>query len=146
MLILKGSTQVVKSGPAPYPSAVIRGAHFLLYSTDPESDRGFFRDVLALRSVDIGGGWLIFQLPPAELAVHPSDGKFQQQHGDAALMGNLLFLMCDNIRETVENLEKKGVACSALTTEDWGTATNITLPSGGRIGLYEPSHPTAIDL
>src|ERR1043166_9497025 len=125
---------------------MIRGAHFLLYSTDPEADRHFFHDVLALRSVDLGEGWLIFQLPPAELAVHPSDGKFQQLHGDVPLMGNVLFLMCDNIRETVQKLARKGVACAALTEEDWGTATTVTLPSGGRIGLYEPSHPPAIDL
>ena len=123
---------------------MIRGAHFLLYSANPEADRAFFRDVLSFLHVDIGGGWLIFRLPPTELGVHPSDGKFLQKHGEDPLLGSLLFLMCADVRETVKSLQNKGVACSQVTEEDWGLSTTVQLPSGGRIGLYQPAHATAI--
>ena len=123
---------------------MIAGAHFLLYSTNPEADRAFFRDVLELAAVDVGGGWLIFRMPPAELGIHPSDGKFLQKHGDNQLLGSLLFLMCHDVRSTVKSLQQKGIACADIIEEDWGFTTTLRLPSGGRIGLYQPTHPTAI--
>ncbi len=79
---------------------MIVGAHILLYSKDPEADRAFFRDVLQFRAVDIGRGWLIFKLPPAEAAVHPSSGEFAQRHSGHDLMGSLMYLMCDDLAAT----------------------------------------------
>jgi catechol 2,3-dioxygenase-like lactoylglutathione lyase family enzyme len=122
---------------------MIFGAHVLLYSKDPEADRTFFRDILQLRNVDVGGGWLIFALPPAEIAVHPSDGSFAQKHGDHALLGALVYLMCDDVRETVAMLKGRKIACGDLEQESWGITTTVRLPSGGEIGLYQPLHQTA---
>jgi catechol 2,3-dioxygenase-like lactoylglutathione lyase family enzyme len=120
------------------------GAHVLLYSKDADADRLFFRDVLGFRAVDSGGGWLIFQLPPAELGVHPDEGDFVQRHADHNLLGTVLYLMCDNVRSLIKSLEEKGVACSAIQEAEWGLATTMRLPSGGEIGLYQPTHPTAL--
>jgi hypothetical protein len=122
---------------------MIFGAHVLLYSTDPDADRAFFRDVLQFRSVDVGGGWLIFALPPAEVAVHPGDGTFVQRHGEQAMLGSLLYLMCDDVRATAKSLAEKRIACGEVEEESWGLRTTIRLPSGGEIGLYEPRHQTA---
>ena len=125
---------------------MIRGAHFLIYSKDPEADRAFFRDVLELRSVDLGGGWLIFAMPPTELAVHPADSNFVQKHEDHELLGAVLYMMCDDLNQTMESLKAKNVTCSPVSKAEWGTFTVLRLPSGGEIGLYQPAHPTAIDL
>jgi hypothetical protein len=125
---------------------MITGAHFLLYSTNPEADRAFFRDVLQLRSIDAGGGWPIFRLPPAEIAVHPADGRFVQRHADHDLSGTVLYLMCDDVHATVRSLEARQVECSPIAEAQWGLFTIVPLPSGGNIGLYQPTHPTAIDL
>jgi catechol 2,3-dioxygenase-like lactoylglutathione lyase family enzyme len=122
----------------------INGAHWVLYSTDAEADRTFFRDVLGLRSVDAGGGWLIFALPGTELAVHPGDGSFVQRHGDHALLGGLLYFMCDDVKMASAALEGRGVACSPIENADWGDYTLVRLPSGGQIGLYQPHHPRAV--
>ena len=119
---------------------MINGAHFLLYTTDPDADRAFIRDVLEFRSVDVGDGWLIFALPASELAVHPSDGNFVQDHADHPLLGAILYLMCGDVRATVSWLKAKGVQCSELVEAGWGIKTTIPLPSGGEIGLYQPSH------
>jgi catechol 2,3-dioxygenase-like lactoylglutathione lyase family enzyme len=126
---------------------VIYGAHLLLYSRDPEADRAFLRDVLGFRSVDVGGGWLIFQLPPAEAAVHPQmDEDFARRHAGHELLGAVLYLMCDDLQETMRSLEAKNVKCTEIGTERWGIKTTVPLPSGGEIGLYQPTHPTALDL
>jgi catechol 2,3-dioxygenase-like lactoylglutathione lyase family enzyme len=122
---------------------MIFGAHVLLYSTDADADRTFFRDVLQLANVDVGGGWLIFALPPSEIAVHPSDGAFAQKHGDHALLGALVYLMCDDVHQTVNTLQAKNVVCGEIDREDWGITTTVRLPSGGEIGLYQPLHQTA---
>lgn len=123
---------------------MIIGAHFLLYSTDPDRDRAFFRDVLNFRGVDAGDGWLIFALPPAELGIHPADGKFVQRHAEHELLGTILYLMCADIRAVVETLTAKNVNCTPVSEAEWGHFSLIQLPSGGRIGLYQPTHPTAI--
>jgi catechol 2,3-dioxygenase-like lactoylglutathione lyase family enzyme len=125
---------------------MIVGAHILLYSKDPDADRAFFRDVLQFRSIDIGRGWLIFELPPAEAAVHPSDGAFAQRHGGHELVGSLMYLMCDDLRATIASLHEHHVACSEISEEAWGIKTTIRLPSGSEIGLYQPTHPTALAL
>ena len=125
---------------------MINGAHVLIYSTDPDADRRFFRDVLGFPFVDVGGGWLIFGLPPAEVAVHPSDGAFTQRHGDRPMLGSILYLMCDDVRATVRSLADKKVTCTALEEEAWGITTAVALPSGGYVGLYQPKHPTALRL
>src|SRR5688500_18616931 len=99
---------------------MISGAHFLLYSPDPDRDRAFFRDVLRFKSVDAGGGWLIFRLPPAELGVHPSEGSFVQRHADHDLAGTVLYLICDDIRAAVNMLEAKHVRCTPISEAEWG--------------------------
>jgi hypothetical protein len=125
----------------------ITGAHVLLYSDNPEADRAFFRDVLRFGSVDAGGGWLIFALPPTEAGIHPSDGeKRSQVHGGRQLLGSVLYLMCDDLPALMKSLKAKGVSCSPLEEEDWGIKTTFQLPSGGEIGLYQPKHPTALGL
>jgi predicted enzyme related to lactoylglutathione lyase len=112
---------------------VITGAHAIVYSADAEALRAFFRDVLEFPSVDAGGGWLIFGLPPAELAAHPAESGGRHE----------LYLMCDDIEATVAELESRGVQFSGpVTDEGFGLVTAIALPGGGELGLYEPRHPT----
>ena len=113
---------------------MIFGAHLVLYSTDAEADRAFLADVLGLDSVDAGGGWLIFALPPAEAAVHPAEAP-----------GAELFLMCDDLEAEMRALAARGVTCAAVEEARWGSITKLTLPSGGEVGLYQPRHPTAIE-
>jgi catechol 2,3-dioxygenase-like lactoylglutathione lyase family enzyme len=125
---------------------MIIGAHVLLYSKDAEADRTFFRDVLGFPFVDVGGGWLIFRLPPSETAIHPADGNFTQQHAAHELMGAVLYLMCDDLDGYIAKLKARNVHCTEVEREPWGIRTTIPLPSGGEIGLYQPTHPTALDL
>jgi catechol 2,3-dioxygenase-like lactoylglutathione lyase family enzyme len=113
---------------------MIFGAHVIVYSTDAEADRAFFRDVLGFKSVDAGHGWLIFALPPAEAAFHPDEKNDRHE----------LYFMCDDLRAEISALKKKGVACSEVQKERWGSITRIKLPGGGQIGLYQPKHPTAV--
>jgi catechol 2,3-dioxygenase-like lactoylglutathione lyase family enzyme len=114
---------------------VITGVHALVFAKDAEATRAFFRDVLDLPSVDAGGGWLIFALPPAELAAHPAEHPGAHE----------LYLMCDDITATVEELKAKGVEFAGPVTEQgFGLMTRLKLPGGGELGLYEPRHPTAI--
>ncbi len=124
---------------------MITGAHVLLFTTDADADRAFLRDVLGLPSVDAGHGWLIFGLPPGELAVHPTDAG-PGGHPDAPHAPASLYLMCDDVNATVAALEAKHVPCELLATERWGIRTSFALPSGARIGLYQPTHPTALGL
>lgn len=107
------------------------GAHIMLYSKDAEADRAFFRDKLGLSHVDAGEGWLIFRLPPAEMGIHPAG-----EGGSSAE----LYLMCDDIEATVARLGASGVPANALQDMGWGVATQITLPSGAPLGLYQPRH------
>ena len=125
---------------------MITGAHVLLYSNDPEADRAFFRDLLEFRSVDAGHGWLIFKLPPAEVALHPADGDPAQVHAGHSLLGAVLYLMCDDLQASIKSLAAKNVTCTAIDKAPWGIKTTIRLPSGGEIGLYQPTHPTALAL
>jgi catechol 2,3-dioxygenase-like lactoylglutathione lyase family enzyme len=117
----------------PKEPAVIFGGHVIIYSEDAEADRSFFRDVLRFPSVDAGHGWLIFALPPSELAVHPTDGNGSHE----------LFLMCDDLKAEMQSLDDKGVRCSNVEEARWGLVTKVQLPGGGEVGLYEPKHPTA---
>jgi catechol 2,3-dioxygenase-like lactoylglutathione lyase family enzyme len=110
---------------------MITGAHAILYSKDADADRAFFRDVLGFGHVDAGGGWLIFALPPAEVAVHP----------DAENGAHELYLTCDDIAATVKSLKARKVKVSAVRTLDWGKLAMVTLPGGGQLGVYEPTHP-----
>lgn len=116
---------------------MITGSHVVIYSRDAEADRAFFADVLGQPHVDAGRGWLIFKVPPAELAVHPSDGP----------TGHELYFMCDDLDATMSELQAKGVNFTQDVSEErWGRMTRFRLPGGGEIGIYEPHHPLAIDL
>ena len=115
---------------------MISGAHIILYSKDAEADRRFFRDVLGFKSVDAGHGWLIFALPPAEAAFHPADENGAHE----------LYLMCDDIQAEIATLASKGVQCSQIDEQRWGSITTISMPGGGKLGLYQPKHPTALEL
>jgi catechol 2,3-dioxygenase-like lactoylglutathione lyase family enzyme len=117
---------------------MITGLHAILYAPDADKVRAFLRDVLGLKSVDAGHGWLIFAAPPAELAAHPTEEGEKPRHE--------LYLMCDDLKATMKELENKGVQCSAVTEARWGSITSIQLPGGGELGLYQPKHPTAIKL
>jgi hypothetical protein len=113
---------------------VITGAHAILYSTDADADRGFLRDLLGTTSVDAGGGWLILALPPAEVAVHPTDGPARHE----------LYLLCDDIDATVDELRARGVVVDGgISDEGWGRLVTIRLPGGSALGVYEPRHPVA---
>jgi catechol 2,3-dioxygenase-like lactoylglutathione lyase family enzyme len=114
---------------------VINGAHAVIFTKDAEALRGFLRDTLGFTGVDAGGGWLIFALPPAELAAHPTDGDGHHE----------LYLMCDDIEATVEELTGKGVEFTGpVSDEGFGLMTAFKLPGGGELGLYEPRHPTPL--
>ncbi|MFC6594397.1 VOC family protein [Kitasatospora paranensis] len=115
---------------------MINGAHVIIHSRDEEADRAFFRDVLEWPNVDAGGGWLIFALPPAELAVHPTDGPGAHE----------LYLMCDDVDATVRDLTARGVEFTRpVTAAGWGRVTAFRLPGGGEVHLYEPRHARATD-
>lgn len=120
---------------------MIFGAHFLLYSKKAEADRAFLRDVLGFASVDAGGGWPIFALPPSEFAVHPSHATAPSKTEDGRA-GAALYLMCDDLKSTMKSMEKK-VHFSKVEDAPWGTVTSFALPSGAKVGLYQPKHPTA---
>lgn len=109
---------------------MISGAHSIIYSAKADADRAFFRDVLGLTHVDVGGGWLIFGLPPAEVAVHPSDGNDKHE----------LYLMCDDIEAFVGKMKARQIACTPVSNQGWGLLTELTLPGGGSIGVYQPRH------
>jgi hypothetical protein len=115
---------------------VINGAHVVVYSKDSEADRAFFRDVLQFACVDAGHGWLIFAMPALEVAFHDSE---KNDHHE-------LFLMCDDIAATLRDLKSKQVAVSDVSEQRWGKLANLTLPGGGKIGLYEPKHPSPLKL
>jgi catechol 2,3-dioxygenase-like lactoylglutathione lyase family enzyme len=123
---------------------MIFGLHVLLYSKDADADRAFFRDVLELKGIDVGGGWLIFRTPPSELAVHPIEKAFTQSHGGHSMSGAILYFMCDDLRKTIKSLAAKKVKCTEVETENWGIRTTIPLPSGGEIGVYQPTHKVAL--
>ncbi len=125
---------------------MIFGAHILFHSQNPEADRAFFSEVLSLPSIDVGHGWLIFALPPAEAAIHPADREMNQAHAGQQLMGAELYLMCDDLKAEIVSLKQKGVQCSEIQKAPWGSSTTIPLPSGRAIGLYQPRHETALNL
>ena len=109
---------------------MLSGAHSIIYSKNPDADRAFLRDVLKLPHVDVGGGWLIFGLPPAEIAVHPSDENDVHE----------LYLMCDDIEMFVAAMKTHGIACGPVKNQGWGLLTQIVLPGGGKLGVYQPRH------
>lgn len=120
---------------------MITGVHALIWTDDAEALRAFFRDVLEFPAVDAGGGWLVFAMPPSELAMHPSDPDHPADVGGRAQ----LYLMCDDIERTVEDLARKGVELSRpISDEGFGPTCAIRLPDGQDLGLYEPRHPTAL--
>jgi hypothetical protein len=109
---------------------MITGAHSIVYSKNPDADRAFLRDVLKLTYIDSGGGWLIFGLLPAEVAVHPANKNDVHE----------LFLLCDEVDSFIAEMKTHGVVCDPVQEESWGRLTRLTLPGGGRIGVYQPRH------
>ena len=109
---------------------MIIGAHSIIYSTGPEADRAFLRDVLKLTNVDVGDGWLIFGLPPAEVAVHPS--KKNDVHE--------FYLMCKDVEAFIADMKKHTIACDPVQDQGYGLFTQVTLPGGGKLGVYQPRH------
>src|SRR5688572_8897258 len=108
---------------------MINGAHVIIYSKNADADRKFFREVLKFRHVDVGDGWLIFALPPSEVAVHPDKKSFHE-----------FYLMCEDVNALVEDLKRRKVPCTPVQDHGWGLLTEITLPGGGKLGIYEPRH------
>ena len=113
---------------------MIFGAHVIVYSKDAAADRAFFRDVLGFSSVDAGDGWLIFALPPAEVAVHPAEGTDRHE----------LFLVARDLKAEISALRSKGIHCSEVQEARWGSITRIQLPGGGELGIYQAKHPSAL--
>ena len=109
---------------------MIVGAHAIITSTNADADRAFLRDVLGFPHADAGGGWLIFGLPPSELAIHP--GEHNDRHE--------LYLMCDDVEAFVTDMGRRQVACSPIQDLGWGRLTSLTLPGGGKLGVYQPRH------
>ena len=109
---------------------MIIGAHSIIYSTSPDADRAFLRDVLKLTNIDVGGGWLIFGLPPAEVAVHPSDKNDVHE----------FYLMCDDIEALIAEMKERSIECGPVQDEGWGLLSHLTLPGGGKLGIYQPRH------
>lgn len=108
---------------------MINGMHCIIYSKNTEKDRSFFRDILKLTNVDAGEGWIIFGLPPSELAVHPGNNDLHE-----------LYLMCDDINQFVQQMNERKIVCSAIQDQRWGLLTQLTLPGGGKLGVYQPRH------
>ena len=109
---------------------MIIGAHAIIYSKNSDVDRDFLRDVLRLTNVDVGGGWLIFGLPPAEVAVHPSENNDVHE----------LYLMTDDVEAFIAEMAGHGIECAPVTSQGWGMLTELTLPGGGKLGVYQPRH------
>jgi catechol 2,3-dioxygenase-like lactoylglutathione lyase family enzyme len=109
---------------------VISGAHVIVYSRDADADRAFLRDVLGLPATDVGGGWLIFALPPSEVAVHPHEKNDLHE----------LFLLVNDVDAFMATMRRRGVACSAISEQSWGRLTKVTLPGGGTLAVYQPKH------
>ena len=109
---------------------MLTGAHVILYSRDADADRAFLKDVLGLTHVDVGHGWLIFGLPPSEVAVHPTDGAEKHE----------FYLMCDDIDAFAQSMTTRGITCGDVQTMGWGRLVSLTLPGGGSLGVYQPRH------
>jgi hypothetical protein len=109
---------------------MIIGAHSIIYSRRPDVDRAFLRDVLELPNVDVGDGWLIFGLPPAEVAVHPSDRNDVHE----------FYLMCEDVKAFIATMKKRKIACGRVQNQGWGLLTHVKLPGGGKLGVYQPRH------
>lgn len=109
---------------------MIIGAHSIIYSKKPEADRAFLRDVLGFPNVDVGDGWLIFGLPPSEVAVHPSEKNDVHE----------FYLMCADIEVFVAGMKKHKVDCGPVLNRGWGLLTQVSLPGGGKLGVYQPRH------
>jgi hypothetical protein len=114
---------------------MIIGAHSIIYSTNPDADRAFFREVLNMPHVDVGGGWLIFGLPPSEVAVHPSDKNDLHE----------FYLMCEDIEALMLDMKRRNLTCGPVQNQGWGLLTQLTLPGGGKLGIYQPRHARPIE-
>lgn len=109
---------------------MIKGAHTVIFTKDAEADRNFFRDVLNFPHVDTGGGWLIFKMPPSEMAFHP--GESNSQH--------LFYLICEDIHDFIALMKTHQITCSDIQEEPWGLIVEIKLPGGGDLGVYQALH------
>ena len=119
---------------------MVIAAHLIAFADDADAARGFLTDVLELPSIDAGDGWLIFAMPPTELAVHPGVGWGEREGA------HRLFLVCDDIESTVAELREKGVEFTdEITREDWGLVTMLKVPGHGEVGLYQPTHASPLE-
>jgi hypothetical protein len=109
---------------------MITGAHSIIYSKSPEADRAFLRDIFGMPHVDVGDGWLIFGLPPSEVAVHPSDQNDVHE----------FYFLCDDVAALVEQMRRRNIECAPVANQGWGLLTQLTLPGGGKLGVYQPRH------
>src|SRR5690242_14837224 len=107
---------------------MIVGAHVIVYSKNSDADRAFLRDVLGFPHVDVGGGWLIFGLPPSEVAVHPTDDDGSHE----------LYFMCDDVEQFCAEMAERGIATGPIQNQGWGMLTDVALPGGGKLGVYQP--------
>jgi hypothetical protein len=106
------------------------GSHVIIHSRNADADRALLRDVLKLDHIDVGGGWLIFRLPPSEVAVHPTEGPG----------GHELYLMCQDVEAFIQAMREHALACTPICDEGWGLLTHLALPGGGKLGVYQPRH------
>ena len=106
------------------------GVHSVIYSTNPDADRAFLRDVMKLTNVDAGGGYIVFGLPPSEVAIHPADKNNTHE----------LYLMCDDVEAFIGEMKEHNISCGSVQDEGWGLLTQVTLPGGGKLGVYQPRH------
>ena len=109
---------------------MINGMHAVVFTKNAAADRAFLRDILSLPNIDAGNGWLIFGLPPSEIAFHP--GEQNDRHE--------LYFMCDDVEAFIKKMREEGIACGSIKDEGWGLLSDLTLPGGGKIGVYQPRH------
>lgn len=109
---------------------MLSGIHLIIYSKNTEADKAFFKNILKLTHVDVGDGWLIFGLPPSELAVHPSSENDKHE----------IYLMCEDIKKFVSEMSKQKISCGKIQQQGWGQLVQLTLPGGGKLGVYQPRH------
>lgn len=116
---------------------MIRGVHTMFYSSEPEALRAFLRDKLGFPCTDVGGGWLIFDLPEADMGCHPTD----KAEGNPPSGTTDISFYCDDVEKTVAELKARGVEFTdPITDQGYGLVTHFKVPGGFRVQLYQPRY------